>query len=74
LQLNGLTVALSRKTAGAAKVRLNVNRSQWALAPGGKRVAVITPVEAAEARKPDHTVVFLLNFFDYLRQRVPMEK
>ena len=46
----------------------------WDLAPDGKRVAVITPAEALEAPKPDHTVVFLLNFFDYLRQRVPMEK
>jgi serine/threonine-protein kinase len=45
----------------------------WDLAPDGKRVAVLTPVEAPEAPKPDHTVVFLLNFFDYLRQRVPME-
>ena len=46
---------------------------QWHLTPDGKRVAVITPVEGREALKPDHTVVFLLNFFDYLRQRVPME-
>jgi serine/threonine-protein kinase len=46
----------------------------WDLAPDGKRVAVITPAEALEAPKPDHTVVFLQNFFDYLRQRVPMEK
>jgi serine/threonine-protein kinase len=48
--------------------------TQWGLASDGKRVAVITPAEAREAPKPDHTVVFLLNFFDYLRQRVPMEK
>jgi hypothetical protein len=47
---------------------------QWDLASDGKRVAVITLAEAREAPSPDHTVVFLLNFFDYLRQRVPMEK
>jgi serine/threonine-protein kinase len=58
---------------GAAVVP-NVNRPQWALAPDGKRVAVIMPVETSEAPKPDHTVIFLQNFFDYLRQRVPMEK
>jgi len=51
-----------------------VNTPRWGLAPDDKRVAVITPVEALEAPKPDHTVVFLQNFFDYLRQRVPMEK
>jgi hypothetical protein len=52
----------------------DVNRPWiWDLAPDGKRVAVITPVEALEAPKPDHTVVFLLNFFDYLRKRVPTE-
>jgi serine/threonine-protein kinase len=57
-----------------AAVDLFYTGRQWDLAPDGKRVAVITPVEAPEAPKPDHTVVFLLNFFDYLRQRVPMEK
>jgi serine/threonine-protein kinase len=51
----------------------NVNRPKWGLAPDDKRVAVITPVEALEAPKPDHTVVFLMNFFGYLRQRVRME-
>jgi hypothetical protein len=57
-----------------AAVPLNMNRPQWDLAPDGKRLAVITSVEAREAPKPDHTVVFLQNFFDYLRQHVPMEK
>jgi serine/threonine-protein kinase len=40
----------------------------WDLAPDG-RIVVLTPVESAE-----HTVVFLFNFFDYLRQRVPVGK
>jgi len=57
-----------------AAADLNALGMQWNLAPDGKRVAVITPVEAREVPKPDHTMVFLLNFFDYLRQRVPMEK
>jgi hypothetical protein len=43
----------------------------WDLAPDGKRVAVLTPVESAEASKQEHEVVFLLNFFDELRRRVP---
>jgi serine/threonine-protein kinase len=42
----------------------------WDVAPDG-RIAVVTPVESAQAPAADHTVVFLENFFDYLRQRVP---
>ena len=46
----------------------------FGLAPDGKRVAVTAPVETSEAPKADHEVVFLFNFFDYLRQRVPLPK
>ena len=46
----------------------------WGLAPDGKRVLVRAPAESAEAPKPEHEVVFLENFFDYLRQRVPLGK
>jgi serine/threonine-protein kinase len=45
----------------------------WSLAPDG-RIAVVTPAESAQAPAADHTVVFLENFFDYLRQRVPVGK
>jgi hypothetical protein len=45
--------------------------TQWDLAPHGKHVAVLTPVESAEAPKQEHEVVFLENFFDELRRRVP---
>jgi hypothetical protein len=34
----------------------------------------MAPVETPEAPKADHEVVFLENFFDYLRQRVPLGK
>jgi serine/threonine protein kinase len=44
------------------------------LAPDGKRLAVVTPVETSEAHKPDHEVTFLFNFFDELRRRVPVGK
>ena len=40
----------------------------------GKRVAVVTPVESAEAPKQEHQVVFLQNSFDELRRRVPLGK
>jgi len=43
----------------------------WNLAPDGKRAVVLTPVESAETPKQEHEVVFLLNFLDELRRRVP---
>ena len=35
-------------------------------------VAVITPVESASAPTQEHEVVFLHNFVDELRRRVPL--
>jgi serine/threonine-protein kinase len=46
----------------------------WDLAPDGKRVAVITPVEYVEGSNHDHEVVVLENFFDELRRKVPTQK
>jgi serine/threonine-protein kinase len=46
--------------------------TQWDLAPDGKRAAVLAPIEAAEPPKQEHEVVFLENFFDELRRRVPL--
>jgi serine/threonine-protein kinase len=46
----------------------------WDLAPDGKRVAVVTPAETPEAPKQDHEIVMLLNFFDELRRRAPLNK
>jgi dipeptidyl aminopeptidase/acylaminoacyl peptidase len=43
----------------------------WDVAPDG-RIAILTPEESAEASAADHTVVFLENFSDYIRQRVPV--
>jgi serine/threonine-protein kinase len=42
------------------------------VAPDGRRVAVLTPVVAADAPKQEHEVVILQNFFDELRRRVPV--
>ena len=49
-------------------------RGAWDLAPDGKRLAVVMPVETTTASKVEHEVVFFENFFDYLRQRVPVGK
>jgi serine/threonine-protein kinase len=48
--------------------------STWDVAQDGKRVVVLTRVESADAPKQEHEVVFLLNFFDELRRRVPLGK
>jgi hypothetical protein len=42
----------------------------WDLNPDGKRVAVITPASTSET---EHEIVMWQNFFDYLRQRVPVK-
>jgi Tol biopolymer transport system component len=41
------------------------------LAPDGKRLVLLSPIAAAEAPRQEHTVMFLQNFFDELRRRVP---
>ena len=58
--------------ADAPRVRVEkLGGSEWDLAPDG-RIAVLTRSETAGAITPDHTVVFLQNFFDELRRRVPV--
>jgi hypothetical protein len=39
----------------------------------GKRVAVIAPLGTSEAPKTEHEIMVWQNFFDYLRQRVPVK-
>jgi len=68
------TVNGSSFVADKPHVRLEkLGGAFWSLAPD-RRIAVVTPVESARTPASDHTVVFLLNFFDYLRQRVPVGK
>jgi hypothetical protein len=42
------------------------------VAPSGKRIAALIPAEGPEVQKAQNQVILLLNFFDYLRQRVPV--
>ena len=44
------------------------------LAPDGKRAIVLAPAETPDNLRNDHLVVFLQNFFDELRRRVPVDK
>jgi serine/threonine protein kinase/Tol biopolymer transport system component len=67
---NGDTFVAGKPSVWLAKV----NARRWDLAPDGKRVLVLAQEESVEVPKPEHDVVFLENFFDYLRQRVPLGK
>jgi eukaryotic-like serine/threonine-protein kinase len=44
------------------------------LAPDGKRIVAVMPAEGPEAQRSQNHVVFLENFFDELRRRVPTGK
>lgn len=68
-------------TFSAGQPRLWSPRRVWGgalaldvdLAPDGKRFAVILPPGQDAEPQPQTYVVFLLNFFDELRRRVPSE-
>jgi hypothetical protein len=66
--VNGDTFVAEKPRVWIAKL----GGTQWDLAPDGKRVAVLTPVETADAPKQEHEVVFVEHFFDELRRRVPV--
>ena len=51
-----------------------VGIQNYDLAPDGKRIAALMPVESAEAQPAQNHVVFLMNFFDELRRRAPAAK
>jgi serine/threonine-protein kinase len=60
----------SEKTlANSVNTRKNVD-----LAPDGKRVVAVMPLEGPEAQQSQHHVVFLENFFDELRRRAPVKR
>ena len=44
------------------------------LAPDGKRIVALMPVETAEGQKAQRQVIFLENFFDELRRKIPILK
>jgi eukaryotic-like serine/threonine-protein kinase len=50
-----------------------LNRN-YDLAPDGKRIAALMPVDATEAQTAQNHVIYLQNFFDELRRRVPAGK
>ena len=48
--------------------------SNYDLAPDGKRIAALMPVETPEDQKAQSHVIFLENFFDEVRRKVPIGK
>ena len=58
-----------KQVGGAANAWRNVD-----IAPDGKRIVAIMPVETAEGQKAQSHAIFLENFFDELRRRVPTGK
>jgi len=44
------------------------------VAPDGKRIVALMPVDAPDEKKAQNQVIFLQNFFDELRRRVPITK
>jgi hypothetical protein len=52
---------------------VGANRN-YALAPDGKRIVALMPAEAPKAQPAQNHVIFLQNFFDEVRRRVPPGK
>jgi serine/threonine-protein kinase len=76
-QLMSVSYSINGDSFVAEKPRVWITKlggTSFDLAPDGKRVAVVTPVESKESPKPDHEVTFLFNFFDELRRRAPVGK
>jgi serine/threonine-protein kinase len=48
--------------------------ANYDVAPDGKRVAALMPADTSEDQKAQNQVIFLENFFDELRRRVPVSK
>jgi serine/threonine-protein kinase len=48
--------------------------ASYDLAPDGKRIAALIPADTPDAQNAQNHVIFLENFFDELRRRVPVKK
>ncbi len=59
----------SEKQIGGTVGNRNVD-----LAPDSKRIVALMPVDTAETQKAQNHVIFLENFFDEVRRKVPPGK
>ena len=53
---------------------LGLNGANYDLTPEGKRIVALMPAEAPKEQQAQNQVIFLQNFFDELRRRVPTGK
>ena len=67
--VRGDSFVAERPRVWAANVRFTADG--FDLTPDGKRVAMFVPLATTGAAQRANTVVFVLNFFDELRRRVP---
>jgi hypothetical protein len=51
---------------------LDVGVASYDLAPDSKRIVALMPVEESQAQQAQNHVIFLENFFDELRRKVPL--
>jgi Tol biopolymer transport system component len=58
-----------KQVGGIANAARNID-----LAPDGKRIVALMPVETAEGQKAQNQVTFLMNFFDEVRRRTATQK
>jgi len=75
-QIMAASYSVKGDTFVAEKPRVWISKLdgiEWDLAPDGKRALALHQGESADAPKPDHELVFLQNFLDYLRQKAPLK-
>ncbi|HEV2201007.1 MAG TPA: protein kinase [Bryobacteraceae bacterium] len=56
------------------RLAIRGNNPTYDVAPDGKRIAALMPAEGSEDQKVQNHVIFLENFFDELRRKVPARK
>jgi hypothetical protein len=71
----GYTVDRGAFVAGKARTLLMVRGARgFDVAPDGRRVMAVMPTAAGPAPQSEHTLIFVQNFFDELRRRVPVAR
>jgi eukaryotic-like serine/threonine-protein kinase len=64
----------ARLWTGKASADMGQAGTNFDVSLDGNRLAALMPVERPEDQKAQNHVIFLLNFFDELRRRVPTDK
>ena len=75
-QIMAVTYTVTGDSFHADKPRVWLDKftgTAFDLDPNGKRIAALMPVTGSAAPAREHTVFFLENFFDYLKQKVPVK-